>query len=81
MNQEVNGPKKRRLTQREQHVLELAAQGKTDKEIADLLDISPHTVNNYWRRVFNKLRVHSRAAATGIGRASRQARGLNKSLG
>ncbi|HMS55019.1 MAG TPA: LuxR C-terminal-related transcriptional regulator [Fimbriimonadaceae bacterium] len=43
------------LSPREQRVLELAAQGLTDKGIADVLDISPTTVITYWVRIRGKL--------------------------
>jgi DNA-binding CsgD family transcriptional regulator len=38
----------------------LAAQGMLDKEIAERLGISQHTVNIYWRRIYNKTCVHKR---------------------
>lgn len=50
------------LSGREHDVLALAAQGCTDKAIADQLHLSAHTLNTYWRRVSSKLGVRSRAA-------------------
>ena len=52
------------LTRRELEVLTLITQGMTNKEIADELIVSPHTVNRHLGNLFNKLGVNSRAAAT-----------------
>ncbi len=48
------------LTDAEKAVANLAAQGSTNREIADKLFISPHTVNTHLRHVFDKLGVNSR---------------------
>ena len=42
-------------------VLELAAQGLTDKAIGNKLGVSPTTVVTYWVRIRGKLGLHSRA--------------------
>ncbi len=42
------------LTEREMEVLRLAVQGHSDKEISDLLFISPRTVNAHMRNMFAK---------------------------
>ncbi len=42
------------LTDREMEVLQLAVQGHSDKEISDLLFISPRTVNAHMRNMFAK---------------------------
>jgi DNA-binding CsgD family transcriptional regulator len=52
------------LTSRETDVLRLVAQGLTDAEVAEQLYISPRTVGQHLRSVYNKLGVSSRAAAT-----------------
>jgi transposase len=44
-------------------IIELAAQGLTDKEIAQQLGISRHTVDTHWRRVKERLGAKNRAAA------------------
>ncbi len=49
------------LSQRERHILELAAKGHTDKGIASELGIAPSTVLTYWLRIRSKLGPHSRA--------------------
>jgi DNA-binding CsgD family transcriptional regulator len=51
------------LTQREREVLCLLATGHTDRKIAELLTISPRTVNRHMCNIFDKLEVPSRAAA------------------
>ena len=62
------------LTDREDEVLELIAQGRSNPEIAARLEISDKTVRNHVANVFNKLRVADRAQAivrareAGLGR-------------
>ena len=49
----------RRLTPREREVLVLVAQGYTNSEIADILFISPKTVDVHRTRMMNKLDLHN----------------------
>ena len=51
------------LSDREVEVLEQAATGMTNAEIGETLFISPRTVAQHLRSVYNKLGVNSRAAA------------------
>ena len=51
------------LTAREIEVLRLVAEGLTDPQVAERLFLSPRTVNQHLRSVYNKLGVSSRAAA------------------
>ena len=51
------------LTQRELQVLQLAADGLMNKEIADKLVISEKTVKNHITNIFSKLRVNDRTQA------------------
>ncbi|MCK5237743.1 MAG: response regulator transcription factor [Deltaproteobacteria bacterium] len=51
------------LTDREKDVLRLIANGKFDKEIADTLFISTHTINSHMKSIFNKLKVSNRTEA------------------
>jgi DNA-binding NarL/FixJ family response regulator len=48
------------LSTRERQVIQHLAEGMTNREIADTLDLSPHTVKNYLFRIFDKLGVSSR---------------------
>lgn len=52
------------LTDREREVLDLLAQGLTNKEIAEKLVITTNTVKRHLKAVFEKLDVHTRSAAT-----------------
>jgi ATP/maltotriose-dependent transcriptional regulator MalT len=51
------------LTARELEVLKLVAQGLSDREIAERLVVSPHTVHRHVANVRTKLRLPSRSAA------------------
>ena len=51
------------LTEREVEVLRLAAQGKSNREIADELVLSVRTVEAHLGHIFNKLNVSSRTEA------------------
>ena len=56
------------LTERESEVLFWIAHGKTNREIAEILSMSPRTVNKHLEAIFQKLGVENRtsAAATAI---------------
>ncbi len=56
------------LTHREQEVLSLAAQGQADKEIAEVLVVSLHTVKSHMRNILAKLHVSSRYEAAQLAR-------------
>jgi DNA-binding CsgD family transcriptional regulator len=47
-------------------VLLWLSNGKTNKEIAQILDISPRTVNKHLEVVFRKLEVDNRTTAAAI---------------
>lgn len=51
------------LSEREQEILGMLAQGFLYKEIADKLALSVFTVKTYTRRIYEKLHVHSRSQA------------------
>ena len=52
------------LSTREVEVLRLVAEGLTDAQVAERLFLSPRTVGQHLRSVYNKLGVNSRTAAT-----------------
>jgi DNA-binding NarL/FixJ family response regulator len=54
------------LTGREAEVLVWTARGKSNREISEILNISPRTVNKHLERIFEKLGVENRAAATSV---------------
>lgn len=47
------------LTTREREVLQLIAEGKTNKDIANLLDLSVYTVDAHRGKIMEKLNMHS----------------------
>lgn len=53
------------LSPRELEILEWVGKGKTNQEIALILDISPYTVKNHLQHIFRKLDVLNRAQAVG----------------
>jgi len=55
------------LGQREKQILEFAAQGLGDKEIAVKLDIQFSTVRTYWGRIRGKLNAANRTHAVTLG--------------
>lgn len=56
------------LSRREREVLELAARGASDKEIAEALVVSLYTVKSHMRNILSKLQVSSRQEAARLAR-------------
>lgn len=54
------------LTMRERQILSLAAQGKSNAEIAAVLNISPKTADNHRTNLMRKLDVHSAAGLMAV---------------
>ena len=54
------------VSAREAEVLSWIAQGKTNRDIAEILDVSPRTVNKHLERIFRKIGVENRTAAAAI---------------
>lgn len=52
------------LSEREEEVLALIADGSTNKEIAARLHLSPHTIKEHTSAIYRKLGVRNRAEAT-----------------
>ncbi|WP_422563991.1 response regulator [Ideonella sp.] len=58
------------LTPRETEVLSWVAKGKTNRDVGEILGLSPRTINKHLEHVFEKLGVETRAAAAAL--ASRE---------
>ncbi len=54
------------LTPRETEVLSWLSKGKTNRDIADILGMSPRTVNKHLEHIFEKLGVETRTAAAAV---------------
>jgi DNA-binding NarL/FixJ family response regulator len=63
LHQELLSTRKPTLTGRELEVLGLVADGRTSRQIGDLLYISENTVKNHIRNILDKLGLHSRNEA------------------
>jgi two-component system response regulator DegU len=60
------GPEELRLSNREREVLQLAAQGATNKEIAQQCYISETTVKAHFRNILEKLHTKNRSSAVAV---------------
>jgi two-component system response regulator NreC len=49
------------LTEREREILQLLAEGKSNKEVATILDVSPYTVESHRTHLMQKLNLHNTA--------------------
>lgn len=49
------------LTEREREILQLLAEGKSNKEAATLLDVSPYTIETHRNNLMQKLNLHNTA--------------------
>ena len=58
MLHKTNSPEADVLTLRERQVLQLVAEGKSTKELADLLSISVRTGDSHRSRIMEKLEIH-----------------------
>jgi DNA-binding CsgD family transcriptional regulator len=56
------------LTTSELAVARLVAEGLTNREVAERLFVSPHTVNSHLRHVFSKLGINSRVELARLAR-------------
>ena len=54
------------LTSREAEVLLWLSRGKSNRDIAEILGLSPRTVNKHLEQMFEKLGVENRASATAL---------------
>ena len=53
-----------KLTSREKSIMELVVHGKSTPDIANILNLSPHTVSKYIQHIVLKLNVENRIAAS-----------------
>jgi DNA-binding response OmpR family regulator len=58
--------RKLQLTQRESEVLMWIARGKSNRDIAEILSLSPRTVNKHLEQIYAKIGVENRAAAAAL---------------
>ncbi len=56
----VNSQGRKLLTRREEDVVKLVVEGHTNREVADKLGLTEHTVSNYLFRIYDKLGMSSR---------------------
>jgi DNA-binding NarL/FixJ family response regulator len=54
------------VTEREAEVLLWIARGKSNRDIAEILDLSPRTVNKHLEQIYSKLGVENRASAAAL---------------
>ena len=54
------------LTQREAEVLLWIARGKSNRDVAEILTLSPRTVNKHLEQIFTKLGVENRTSAAAL---------------
>ena len=59
-----NDPRREPLSQREKDIIALVVQGMTNRQIAEKLCLSPHTVNTHRRNIAAKLDIHSTSGLT-----------------
>jgi two-component system, NarL family, response regulator DevR len=64
------------LSPQEERIVALVAEGKTNKEIAAILELSPKTVKNYLHNVFEKLGIRRRSQAAVLHARRKFGRGL-----
>ena len=60
------------LTSRESEVLSWLSKGKTNRDIAQILGLSPRTVDKHLEQIYSKLGVENRTAAAAIAASARR---------
>jgi DNA-binding NarL/FixJ family response regulator len=76
----LDGPELVRLSGREREVLRLLANGRTDREIAEALTISPRTAETHVAAILRKLEVRNRSEAAMLYRQGRSIASASSSL-
>ena len=59
-------PPSRRLSPRQRQIVKLAADGRTSKEIASILQVAKGTVENHMARAIDRLGAKTRCEAVAI---------------
>ena len=54
------------LSDTERQIAVLVSQGMTNRQVSELIFLSPHTINYHLRHIFRKLNIRSRVALAGI---------------
>lgn len=72
----TSSPEHELLTAREDEVLELVKLGLSNREIAERICVSTHTVKNHVHKVLSKLGVRSRAEAIALSRRTDRSSGI-----
>ena len=54
------------LSEREQHIITWVARGYSNRRVAEMLGISPHTVKQHLDNIYAKCHVHNRAAVVAM---------------
>jgi two-component system, NarL family, response regulator DevR len=62
-NSSKSGPESSALSPQEQRLLDLIAEGLTNRQIAEAMFLSEHTVKNYMTTLLRKLKMNSRTEA------------------
>ena len=65
-NEQTTLKQKLSVTEREAEVLLWIARGKSNRDIAEILDLSPRTVNKHLEQIYAKLGVENRASAAAL---------------
>ena len=60
------------LSHREEDILRLVAQGKSNREVGEALDLQEKTVKHYMTSILQKLQVRNRVEAAMLMREHRQ---------
>jgi len=68
------------LTPREAEVTQRVVEGLTDREIAEQLSLSRHTVSQYVKQIYRKLDVGSRVALTRLLLRSRRSTRADRAI-
>ncbi|MDR0833205.1 MAG: LuxR C-terminal-related transcriptional regulator [Candidatus Symbiothrix sp.] len=64
LHEPLDDKKQESLSQREKEIIVCVIKGMTNKQIADSLNLSSHTVISHRKNIANKLQIHSTAGLT-----------------